>query len=228
MSQTYVVTGASRGIGLEFVRVLAARGDRVVATARNPGAAKDLAGVQGSVRIVALDVSDSASIKGLHERVGAGAVDVLINNAGVASRGSKHLADLDAAEMTQVLMVNSIAPMLVARELVGNLRSGPRRTIVQISSQLGSIANNTGGSSYGYRVSKAALNQLNRSLANELRPEGFTCAALHPGWVRTDMGGSAADLTVQESVSHMLQVIDGLSPELSGMFLNYDGTPLPW
>ncbi len=228
MPQTYVVTGASRGIGLEFVRVLAARGNRVIAAVRDPASAKDLAALQGSLRIVPLDVSDPASIRGLSSRIGDEPIDVLINNAGVASRGSKHLADIDAAEMAAVFMVNSIAPMLVVRALVANLRKGERKAIVQITSQLGSIANNTGGSSYGYRASKSALNQLNRSLANELRPEGFTCAAMHPGWVRTDMGGTGADLTVQESVAHMLRVIDGLTPDRSGAFLNYDGAPLPW
>jgi NAD(P)-dependent dehydrogenase (short-subunit alcohol dehydrogenase family) len=228
MTQTYLITGASRGIGLEFVKVLAGRGDRIIAAVRDPASAKDLAAVRGAVRIIPLDVSDAASIAGLRERVGAEPIDVLINNAGVASRGTKVLAELGAAEMLLVFMVNSVAPMLVTRQVIENLRAGARKTIVQITSQLASIANNTGGSSYGYRASKTALNQLNRSLANELRPEGFTCAAMHPGWVRTDMGGAGADLTVEQSVSHMVRVIDGLTPKQSGAFLNYDGAPLPW
>jgi NAD(P)-dependent dehydrogenase (short-subunit alcohol dehydrogenase family) len=200
----------------------------VIATARTPSKATDLAAVQGNISIVELDVSDPASIAGLATRIGADPIDVLINNAGVASRGSKTLADLKADELASVLMVNAIAPMLVTSALIGRLRESSRKAIVHISSQLGSIANNSGGSSYGYRASKAALNQFNRSLANELRSEGFTCVAIHPGWVRTDMGGSNADLTVQESVAHMARVIDTLRPERSGAFLNYDGTPLPW
>jgi NAD(P)-dependent dehydrogenase (short-subunit alcohol dehydrogenase family) len=228
MAYTYVVTGASRGIGLEFVRVLADRGDRVIATARTPDSARDLAAVQGKVRIVQLDVSDPVSIRGFSARIGDEPIDVLINNAGIASRGSKLLVDLNAEELASVFMVNSIAPLLVVRELIGHLRKGGRKTVVQISSQLGSIANNSGGSSYGYRASKTALNQLNRSLANELRPDGFTCVAMHPGWVRTDMGGAGADLPVHESVAHLVRVIDGLKPDRSGSFLNYDGTPLPW
>ena len=228
MTHTYVVTGASRGIGLEFVRVLAERGDRVIATARTPDSARDLAAVQGKVHIVQLDLSDPASIGGLSSRIGSEPIDVLINNAGIASRGSKLLVDLNAEELASVFMVNSIAPMLVTRELIGQLRKGSRKAIIHISSQLASIANNSGGSSYGYRASKTALNQLNRSLANELRPEGFTTVAMHPGWVRTDMGGSNADLTVQESIAQMVRVIDALTPERSGAFLNYDGTPLPW
>ena len=168
------------------------------------------------------------SIAGLADRIGPTPIDVLINNAGIASRASKLLAQLDAEEIAHVLMVNAVAPILVARAVLPNLRAAGRRTIVQITSQLGSIANNTGGSSYGYRASKAALNQLNRSLASELRPDGFACLAIHPGWVKTDMGGTDADLTVEDSVSNMLRVIDGATPAQSGAFLSYDGTPLPW
>jgi NAD(P)-dependent dehydrogenase (short-subunit alcohol dehydrogenase family) len=125
-------------------------------------------------------------------------------------------------------MVNSFAPILVAKAMLANLRAGHRKTIVNISSQLGSITNNTGGSSYGYRASKAALNQLNRSLSNELASERFTCAVVHPGWVRTDMGGSNADLTTEQSVASMVRVFDAFTPARNGSFLNYDGTTLPW
>ena len=228
MTHTYLVTGASRGIGLEFARALSARGDRVIAAVRDPAGATTLAALGPSVRIVALDVADPLSIAGLADRIGPTPIDVLINNAGIASRASKLLAQLDAEEIAHVLMVNAVAPILVARAVLPNLRAAGRRTIVQITSQLGSIANNTGGSSYGYRASKAALNQLNRSLASELRPDGFACLAIHPGWVKTDMGGTDADLTVEDSVSNMLRVIDGATPAQSGAFLSYDGTPLPW
>src|SRR5690606_22411454 len=133
-------------------------------------------------------------------------IDVLINNAGVSSAGKK-LESLDAAELQHVMMVNAIAPVLVARALLPNLRAGRRRLIVNITSQLGSIANNTGGSSYGYRASKAALNMLTRSMANELRGEGFTCIAVHPGWVKTDMGGEEAPLAPEESARDLLALI---------------------
>ncbi len=228
MSKTYLVTGASRGIGLEFARVLSKRGDRVIAAVRDPAGAKTLGELGPYLRVLKVEVSDPASIAALAQSVGQEPIDVLINNAGVASRGSKQLDQLEATELAHVLMVNSIAPILVARAMLTNLRAGNRKTIVNISSQLGSIANNTGGSSYGYRASKAALNQFNRSLANELRPEGFTCLALHPGWVKTDMGGAGADITVETSVSHMIRVIDAATPAHTGAFLNYDGTPLPW
>lgn len=228
MTTTYLITGASRGIGLRFVRVLAARGDSAIAAARSPEHAADLRSIRGQVRIVPLDVSDPESIADLPRHIGDAPIDVLINNAGIASRESKTLRALNAAELAGVLMVNAIAPMLVAQSLAPALRRGGRKTIVQITSQLGSIANNAGGSSYGYRASKTALNQFNRSLANELRPEGFTCVAIHPGWVKTDMGGAGADLTVEQAVDHMLRVIDALTPDRTGAFLNYDGSPLPW
>ncbi len=229
--KTILVTGATRGIGLEFVRRYLERGDRVVATARDPQRADGLRGLSGArLRVVSLDVESAESIGGLGAAVGSEPIDVLINNAGITST-SKTLGVLDAAELSRVFMVNAIAPMLVTRALIGNLRAGSRRLLVHVTSQLGSIANNDGGSSYGYRASKAALNQLNRSLAAELRREegaAFTTIAIHPGWVRTDMGGPKADLSVEEAVGWMMKTIDGVNAEQSGAFLNYDGKPLPW
>jgi len=226
VAKTFLVTGASRGLGLEFARQLTARGDSVIATVRNPDRAGDLARMKG-VRVVALDAADPRSIDRLREAVGPAPIDVLINNAGVSST-SKNIATLDPAELQSVFMVNSIAPMLVTKSLLANLRAGARKTVIQITSQLGSIAKNTGGSTYAYRASKAALNQLNRSLANELGPDGFTCIALHPGWVRTDMGGPRGELAVDESIRHMLRTIDALTPAKNGAFLSYDGSPIPW
>lgn len=226
MPKTYLVTGAGRGIGLQLVRVLAARGEQVVATARRPDQARDLAAIAG-VRVIPLDVADERSIRALAGEVRGQAIDVLINNAGVGGK-TKKIDELPPAELRDVFMVNAFAPLLITSALLASLRASKGRTVVQITSQLASIANNTGGSTYAYRGSKAALNMLNRSLANELRPEGFTCVAIHPGWVRTDMGGPNADITVEHSVAEMLRVIDGLTPAASGTFLNYDGTPLPW
>jgi NAD(P)-dependent dehydrogenase (short-subunit alcohol dehydrogenase family) len=225
MQTTALVTGASRGIGLEFVRQLLERGHRVIAAARSPAGASALSAL--GARVVAVDVADSASLERLSHELADTPIDLLINNAGVSST-SKTLDVLDEHELARVMLVNAIAPMLVCKSVIRNLRLGMNRLIINITSQLGSIANNTGGSSYGYRASKAALNQFNRSLANELAPDGFRCVAIHPGWVRTDMGGPSATLSVEESVRSMLGVIERLSREDSGKFLNYDGTPLPW
>lgn len=227
MSKTYLVTGANRGLGLEFAKQLSARGDTVIGTSRSIEKAGALRDLGARCRVVALDVTDPGSIAGLGERVGAGAIDVLINNAGVSST-SKSVGQLDAAEMQRVFMVNSVAPLLVTGVLLPQLRSGRGKLIVQITSQLGSIANNTGGSTYAYRGSKAALNQMNKCLANELGPEGFRCVAVHPGWVRTDMGGPSAHLSPEESVRAMLKTIDGAEARMNGAFVNYDGGVLPW
>lgn len=225
MPTTWLITGASRGIGLEFVRQLAARGERVLATARDPAKAPELARLAAAV--LPMEATDDRSVLALRDRLEGQAVDVLVNNAGVSSQ-TKNLAELTSESLLGVLHVNAAAPMVVTRAALPALRRGQRKLVVNISSQLGSITNNSGGSTYGYRASKAALNMLTVCAANELRGEGFTCVAFHPGWVRTDMGGPEAPLTPERSVSSMLSAFDRLGPADSGRFLNYDGSPLPW
>jgi NAD(P)-dependent dehydrogenase (short-subunit alcohol dehydrogenase family) len=222
---TWLITGANRGIGLEMVRQLAAKGERVIATARDPGAATELRSI--AAQILPLDVASPASVEALGVAIQGLPIDVLVNNAGVSST-SKTLATIDAAEMARVMAINAMGPILTTKAAIDSLRAGSRKLVVHITSQLGSIANNSGGSTYAYRASKAALNQFNRSLSNELAPEGFTCVAIHPGWVKTDMGGPSAHLTPEQSVRSMLGVIATLGVDRSGAFLNYDGQPLPW
>jgi NAD(P)-dependent dehydrogenase (short-subunit alcohol dehydrogenase family) len=222
---TYFVTGANRGLGLEFVRQLRARGDKVLATARSRGADQDLKGLGATV--IALDVADPKSIEQATRSVGAEPIDVLINNAGVNSEG-KRLEDLDAEDLRDVFAVNAIAPLLVAKGLLSCLRAGRQKKVINISSDMGSIAHNTSGSSYAYRGTKAALNMLSTCMANELRRDGFSCIALDPGWVKTDMGGSGAPLTPRESISKMLELIDGLKPDQSGKYLDLEGRTVPW
>jgi NAD(P)-dependent dehydrogenase (short-subunit alcohol dehydrogenase family) len=225
MAETVMVTGANRGIGLEFVRQYIARGDRVIAAVRKPSDAGALSSM--GVKVVGLEASDEKSIEGLGEALRGQAIDVLINNAGVSSE-TKSLAACNQAALVRDFTINSISPILVTRALLPCLRVGTRRLVVSITSKLGSIAQNTGGSAYGYRASKAALNMLNMSMANELKPEGFTCVVMHPGWVKTDMGGKEAPLTPEQAVSSMIQVISGLTMKESGSFRNYDGGVLPW
>ena len=235
MSTTYLVTGASRGLGLEFVRQLTARGDHVIATAREhqrAAALQELADAgRGSLKVCPLEVTSAASLDHLAATLEGRPIDVLINNAGVSS-DTKTLAGLTFDNLHQVFQTNTFAPLLVTQKLLRNLRAGRRRTVIQISSQLASITNNLapggGGSSYGYRASKTALNMLNASLALELKSENFTCVALHPGWVQTDMGGPNAHLTPPDAIRAMLDVIDRVTPLDSGRFLNFDGKPLPW
>lgn len=229
MKSTFAVTGAGRGLGGEFVRQLAARGDRVLATVRDAGRAGGVP--PGAARLVELEASEASNIEGFGVRLGDEPLDVLINNAGVSSEG-RTLAGLDAAELQRVFMVNSIAPILVARQVLPNLRRGGRKLVVNISSQLGSITNNAGpnggGSSYAYRASKAALNMLTVSMSLELKAEGIACVAMHPGWVRTDMGGEKAPLSPEESVRSMLRTIDRLTIADTGRFLNHDGVAIPY
>lgn len=224
---TYLITGANRGLGLEFARQLSTRKDdtRILATAREPEKATELARLVHDV--IPLDVADPASIEKLADHVKDRPIDVLINNAGISSKNNS-IEKLDAEELRQVFAVNAIGPMLVTRAILKNLRAGSRKTVFNITSQLGSIGNNHGGSSYGYRGSKAALNMLTVTLANELKKEGFTCVVAHPGWVQTDMGGPNATLKPEESIAALLKLIDGLKPEDTGKFFNYDGKPMPW
>ncbi|MCC6284708.1 MAG: SDR family oxidoreductase [Phycisphaerales bacterium] len=224
MAQTFLVTGVGRGIGAEFARQVQARGDRVVGTVRD-AAAPPRTGFSGP--LVSLELTEAPSIARLGDAVGDVAIDVLINSAG-ASCDAKSLDRCRMDEMTRVFTVNSFAPVLVTRALAGHLRRGSRRVVVNISSVMGSMARNTGGSSYVYRASKAALNMLTVCMHHELKSEGFICVALHPGWVRTDMGGPSAPVTPEQSVSGMLALIDRLRPEDSGGYFAFDGERLPW
>ncbi len=224
-TQSYLVTGANRGIGLAFARKLSERGDRVVATARHPGKARDL--IRLGVRVEPLDVSDDASIAALSRRLSGEPLDVLINNAAVGETGPG-IARLRIADLERSFRVNAIGPVALVQALLPNLRAGQRRLVVNLSSGLGSISGNSDGGWSAYRASKAALNQLTRTLAAELRNEGFTFVVLSPGWVRTDMGGSGASLSPEESVAAMLRVIDRLDPSDTGRFLDHQGKELDW
>lgn len=222
---TVVITGANRGLGLEFARQFAAAGYDVIGTARRPDAADELRGL--GVRIVRLDVADSKSVAQFAAEVGERPVDILINNAGIGSRVQK-LADVDLEAVERIMQVNCLGPMRVTQALLPSLRRGDRKLVVNITSGLGSIERNTRGGYYGYRESKAALNMFTRTLAAELRPEGFTCVAVRPGWVRTDMGGPNAPLSPQESIRGMISVMGRLTPEASGRFLSHNGQEIPW
>ncbi len=227
MPQTMIVTGASRGIGLEMCRVLATRGDRVIATARaTTPALAEIASAHG-VEVMELEVTDAGSINALAKRLSGRPIDALINNAGVSST-AKSISELTMEELQRVFAINASAPMLVAAALLPNLRLGARKVVMNISSQLASIANNKGGSTYPYRASKTALNQLTVCMANELRAEGFCCVCVHPGWVKTDMGGPNAPLLPPESAGYLIRLLDGLTSAKSGSFLNYDGATMPW
>lgn len=226
--QTVFITGANRGLGLEFARQYHAAGWNVIGTARQPDEARELKGIGGDVKVIALDVTSDDSVAAMAKSLAGQPVDLLINNAGVGSGGAHRFENVKASDVERVMQVNAIGPMRVTQALLPNLRAGNGKVIVSITSGLGSIANNTRGGFYGYRESKAALNMFVRSIAAELAGEGFKCIVMSPGWVQTDMGGPEAQLTPQQSIGAMRKVIDALKPEDSGKFWNYDGEILPW
>jgi NAD(P)-dependent dehydrogenase (short-subunit alcohol dehydrogenase family) len=224
-ARTVLITGANRGIGLELSRQYSAAGWHVIGTARKPESAPELSAL--GAEVMQLDVTDPGSAERLSRELGARPVDLVINNAGILPM-MRTLEEIDMDAYERVMDVNALGPVRVTRAVLSNLRAGQLRKIVNITSTLGSIARNTSGSFYGYRESKAALNMFTKSLAADLGPEGFTCIVLHPGWVRTDMGGPNAPTTVQDSVRGIRRVIDGLTTADNGSFFSFEGERMPW
>lgn len=222
---THVVTGANRGIGLAFARELARRGNRVIATARQPAQAREL--ISLDVRVEVLDVGDARSVRDFGRRLSGEPIDLLINNAGIG-RAGPGIEKGPIEEMEVSFRVNAVGPFAVTQTLLPNLRARRRRTVVNLSSGLASISANTDGGWYAYRASKAALNQLTRTMAAELASESFVCIAISPGWVQTDMGGPGATLSPEQSVAAMLKIIDRLEPRDTGRFLDHRGKDVPW
>lgn len=225
MNFDVLITGANRGIGLELARQLSERGDRVVATCRNPDAATELAALD--VEVAGLDVTDLDAMARLVASLQDRPLDILINNAGIGGRG-RGLGGLDFERIERCWRTNSLAPLRLTEALLPRLRAGRRKLIVNMTSRMGSIADNGSGGSYGYRASKAALNMFARSLAIDLAPEGFTCVVLHPGWVQTDMGGPGAPTATAESVRGLVSVIDRVGQSETGMFFDHTGAEVPW
>jgi NAD(P)-dependent dehydrogenase (short-subunit alcohol dehydrogenase family) len=227
----YLVTGANRGIGLELCRQLVARGDGVVAAVRDPSAAGALRAFDpgdGRLVIHACDVADDASVRGLAVALGDAALDVLINNAGVWGGEHQSLRDFDPVEAVRTYEINALGAVRVTIALLPHLRRGTVKKIVHVTSGMGSIEDNTSGGSYGYRMSKAALNMAARSMAVDLRGDGIACAVINPGWVKTDMGGAHAPTPVDDSARGMLAAIDALDLSTSGTFLHWKGRHYPW
>jgi len=224
---TVLITGANRGIGLEFARQYAADGWRVLAACRNPGAARHLKEIKGDIELHALDVREDEQIPDLAMTLAKESIDILVNNAGVIGP-REHFRKTDTSSWLEVFHINSIAPARMAEAFADHLERSSRKLIVNITSKMGSITDNTSGGSYVYRSSKAALNMVAKTLAVDLAARGITVVLFHPGWVRTDMGGPSALITPRESVAGMREKIATLTPADSGKFFNFDGRPLPW
>ena len=229
---TVLITGANRGLGLEFCRQYANAGWNVIACCRNPGQSsdlKDLSKRYNSIQIEALDVADFDQIDSLSKKLRETGIDVLINNAGVYGDKSGHgFGQLDYQAWQHSFLINTIAPMKMVEAFLPQIKLGDKKLIVNISSLMGSLADNGSGGSILYRSSKAALNAAMKSLSIDLSNQNIGVLILHPGWVQTDMGGANALIDSKTSVSGMCAVINGFTLAQSGAFVKYDGKPMPW
>lgn len=229
----YLITGANRGIGLELTRQLLDRGDHVFAACRQPAEADALRelGAAASERlvVVALDVSDPASIEACYAVVAAhtGALDVLINNAGIGG-GDEKLGTITQEMLLRTYTINAAGPILMAQQFLPLIKAGETKKIVNTTTGISSIGTRTGGGMYSYTASKAGLNMLNKNLSLDTAGDGITTIVLDPGWVQTDMGGPNAEITPRESVEGIRSVIASLSPADSGKFYHYSGSEIPW
>ncbi len=218
------ITGISKGIGLALTTEALNKGHRVFGVARNPESSPELSSLIKSYpdfHLINLDLLDpKAEEKLLMELKECSSLDIVINNAGIYEKGSSREEFLKSFE------VNSFTPFLVSHTLLPKLKMSKNPKLIHISSIMGSIEETSSGGAYAYRASKAALNMINKSLTVENK--WLTTAVLHPGWVQTRMGGESAPLEIKESSSGLWKVIEGLSPEKSGSFLDYQGAKLPW
>lgn len=234
---TVLITGANRGLGLEFARQYAERGWTVIAACRQAGAELEaLAAAHPVLRIEALDVADHASIDALAARLDGAAIDVLLNNAGMYGRvsfaegGVEHQAfgATDFDSWRQVMEVNVYGPMKMAETFIANVLASEQKKIVTLSSMLGSMGLNKLGGMYAYRSSKAAVNMMMHSMGIDLHKRGVLAIAMHPGWARTDMGGPQADIAPAEGVAGVIRVIEQLSAANLGKLNAYDGSEMPY
>ncbi len=224
---TALITGANRGIGLELVRQYAADGYSVIATCRAPDSAADLKAVEGDVRVCALDVDDGAAVEALAAELRGQAIDILFNNAGININKAASVGDIDYGAWERTMRTNVLAPIRLAWAFKDHVAASAMKVMAFTSSRMGSITLNGGGNAV-YRSSKTGLNMAAHCLALELQDSGIIVTCLHPGHVRTDMGGPSAPVTPQDSAAGMRSVLASLKPEDTGSFRNYDGATFAW
>jgi NAD(P)-dependent dehydrogenase (short-subunit alcohol dehydrogenase family) len=224
---TILVTGANRGIGLEFVRQYAAEGTSVIACCRKPAEAKELHALAKGVRVMELEVGNVSSAARLARALQGEAIDILINNAGVYGPEVLGASESYYEELADTFRVNSIGPLIVSQALCDNLVHGHDKKLVVLTSKMGSISDSSGGA-LAYRASKAAVNMIMHVLARDWAGDGILVAILHPGWVKTDIGGPGALIAPQESVRGLRARIAELSAKTSGRYLDYQGKEIAW
>ena len=226
-----LITGANRGLGLGFVKSFLAKNVNVICTTRNIPGSKELLECKKkypkNLQILELDLLGENSENALSDLLSDKPIDIFINNAGVGN-SNQRFGVVSSKPWVEVLRVNLIAPLTVTQSIIENIKKGSDKKIYFLSSQLGSIEDNTSGGMYIYRSSKTALNQVVKSLSVDLKPMGITVISLHPGWVKTDMGGPNAPISIDESIKGMMKVIDATDIRNTGTFLNFDGQGLPW
>ena len=225
---TVMITGANRGLGLEYARQYADEGWRVIATCRDPKNAMELTELEGEVEIHGLDIGDPGQISSLAKSLRQEAIDLLLNNAGIFDPRPSKLVDIEYKNWENFMRINVMSPLMVCASFNDHVAASNMKKIAIMSSKMGSIDDNRSGGSYIYRSTKAALNAVMKSLSVDLYPRGISVAILHPGWVRTDMGGPNGLIDAPESVYGLRQVIANLNLQNSGRFYNYDGSEIAW
>ena len=228
---TILVTGANRGLGIEFVEQYLNDGNEVIATYRNENSSMDLIKMgneRSNLKLLQLDVSSNKSLNSFAENLGDSPIDIFINNAGVYGPRNSSFGNVDEENWIPAIKVNTIAPILLTQLIIKNIRSGADKKLIFVTSKMGSIDDNKGGGAYVYRSSKTALNAVVKSLSVDLENEGIVVALIHPGWVKTDMGGPNALIDKDTSVRGMTEVISNLDISSTGNFYNYDGSIIPW
>jgi NAD(P)-dependent dehydrogenase (short-subunit alcohol dehydrogenase family) len=229
MTYQVLITGANRGIGLEFTQQYAQDGWDVLACCRDPqhaGTLQALAKSYANIRILLLDVADFAQIDALALQLKNDKIDVLINNAGVYPESS--LADADTEDWLEAFKINTIAPLKMVTAFTTHVANSELKKIATLSSKMGGMSDNTSGGSYIYRSTKTAVNMVMKSLSIDVKPAGIAVVTLHPGWVLTDMGGSNALINTKTSVTGLRQVIENLNLSNTGKFIAYDGKEIAW
>ena len=226
-----LITGANRGLGLEFVERYLKSGNDVIATYRNEETSFDLikmSNERSNLKLLQLDVSSNKSLNSFAGNLGDSPIDIFINNAGVYGPRNSSFENVDEENWIPAIKVNAIAPLLLTQLIIKNIRAGTDKKLIYITSKMGSIDDNKGGGAYVYRSSKTALNAVVKSLSVDLKNENIAVALIHPGWVKTDMGGPNALIERDTSVRGMTEVISNLDITSTGNFYNYDGSIIPW